>query len=158
MLSYHTHRDGGDETGYPGDFSIRDIGWMKGRPRDAFMMGVGSIKGGSFAFQTEKSARLPLSTLWWYCLGPYFELVKESVKLHFRSAKTNFKENDDFVSTLTDEEVRVEIDKQHRVSKGGKPLDKLGLVCYIWRPPEDFDWQNPNQSITIHKVQQEDNK
>ena len=75
--------------------------------------------------------------------------------MHFRSAKTNFKEIDDFVSTLTDEEVRVEMDKQYRVSKGGKLLDKLGLVCYVWRPPEDFDWRDPNKSITLHKALQE---
>jgi hypothetical protein len=63
-----------------------------------------------------------------------------------------FKETGVFETNISEEESREEFERWFRISQGAHYLTQLGFACYEWDPPEDFDWDNPEQSITLKKV------
>ena len=126
LLTYHTHRPNPQNSEYPLRLSPGDVAIARALPRSGYIQGVGSKDGGTFIFQTERAARLPLSA---YAIAlredpghiiigtlEVLRRLREDPELDFR-------------------EIARELDMKS-FDKAEHTIDRAGFVKYTWKRDE----------------------
>lgn len=135
ILHYHTHPrnpEDQDPTWHK-DFSLMDIILMRALPRLAYISAVGTDLGGVFVFQSDLSARLPIS-LWEVYLKTGFYIARDMLKEgQAVMEKNNLTHRRDIQGELA-RDVIMRVTDKIRISRGGNYLQNLGFGCYTWTP------------------------
>lgn len=140
LLEYHLHPSADF------DFSHIDISRMLSFPRIAYIFSVGTEFGAAFAFQSNKTAKLPILPVVNFLSTLYDIFIKLPIAKIGELDSSAIMDKDVLIDIVTDK-VLDEI----KLSKGGEYLHTKGFSGYIWKPEKPFNFLKPPEFLTLER-------